>query len=299
MGYTRLGLVEEARAAGFAEAKERLITDWVELGLLDEGERRGRGKGGGRGAHYEWPDKQKDLFLALLQQRRGMKGVKGLASLPVAVWMYWGDDWIELRQVRKALRTWWSGAGEFRSRKRVEDNARMIVDAFSGSTGSRTTRMELQRVLADALDQRKFDMEQITPLVQDLLSSGPGKGSWGPFGFTAAEMVDGLRAMSFAIDGYEQISDGMFYEMRARHRQTVLAYLRDRPALANDPTYGSWFNEPDLEVWVNRACHDLLLELGLRMIANKEHRQLPPVELTPWTGPPEGMLRFSSSEKSQ
>ena len=100
MPYDRVGLVKAATDAGYSRVSDRLVTDWVSKGLLDQPERQARGKGNGRGAKYEWADRQCELFLSLLMHRDEVTYVDSLASLPVSMWLYWGDEWVPLRQVK-------------------------------------------------------------------------------------------------------------------------------------------------------------------------------------------------------
>ena len=47
------------------------------------------------------PASQRNLFLTLLHHRSG-NGINSLARIPVGIWMYWGDEYVPLRQVRRA-----------------------------------------------------------------------------------------------------------------------------------------------------------------------------------------------------
>src|SRR5205809_339547 len=106
--FTKVALLAEAQRAGFT-ASSRLITDWVSVGLLDQATRRGRGRG--RGLTATWPEEQKNLFLTVLKKRQETARIAPLCNIPVFVWLWWGDSFIPLRQVRRALNTW-SGANE-------------------------------------------------------------------------------------------------------------------------------------------------------------------------------------------
>ena len=105
--YTAADLAADATAAG-APVSTRLITDWVERGLLDRPRRRGLGRG--RGTVATWPENQRQLFLALLdQRRRGVKRLATLCNLPVTIWLDSEGldlEYVPLRQVRRCLATW-------------------------------------------------------------------------------------------------------------------------------------------------------------------------------------------------
>ena len=83
---------------------QRLITDWVSKGLLDRPTVRGLGRG--KGTVAAWPESQHRLFLVLLEKRREVKRTATLCNIPVSVWLLWGDEYVRLRQVRRALNTW-------------------------------------------------------------------------------------------------------------------------------------------------------------------------------------------------
>lgn len=280
MPYTRAGLAQAANDAGLGPVKERLITEWVERGLLDQGERTSHGRGGGRGALYLWSDRQHDLFLTLLRKRPEVKNIASLCPIPVGIWLYWGDDWIPLRQARIALRTWWDGAGRGGEARSLA-NARLVVNAFASKAAPRQPKTDLRKALRVALDAGTFDVALIEGLVTELLQHGPGKGTWGPFGSSPREVVNGMRAMVVAMSRYDQLTDGMFYEVRARNRTIVLSYLRDWQHLSQNETYGSMFEQPSIELWMNNSCGHLSIELGLKLIALDDGVELPPVELHP------------------
>ena len=87
----------------------RLVRDWSERGLLDYPTRRPAGKGhGSKQALYT--ANQRMLFLALLDKRAD-NGIRSLARMPVWLWMYWGDDYVPLRQARRAFMTWLGDPG--------------------------------------------------------------------------------------------------------------------------------------------------------------------------------------------
>jgi len=290
MVFSRAELVRGAKAAGFTDVSERLVTDWGSLGLLDRGTRSGRGKGKGSGAFYVWPEPQKDLFLTLLGKRREVKNVPSLCVVPVGIWIYWGDEWIPVRQVRLALHTWWSGAGDVGHKERSQRSARTITNAFIPGQAPRALKSELRAALASAIQAGHFSVGEIRPLLQQVLDTR--EGSWGPFTATPGEVLNGMRAMTVAISRYDELTDGLFAEVRARHRMMILGYVRRYPAFARDSKFGSWFEDPNFELLLNRSCHDLLLQLGLRLIATDEGVQLPPVPIIPWKRPPQELLRL-------
>ena len=93
-------MVADATAAGY-QATERLIRDWTQHGLLDYPQKRPAGKGHGS-APALYPASQRNLLLTLLYHRPG-KNISSLARIPVCIWMYWGEEYVPLRQAHRAL----------------------------------------------------------------------------------------------------------------------------------------------------------------------------------------------------
>lgn len=129
-------MVAAAWAAGFGDVTDRLVAEWVRLGLLDEAERIGRSDGR-RGALYQWPDSQWDLFRTLLAKRTEIPHIRGLVQISVGVWVYWGNKWVPLRQVRRALESSIGLFGPLRSYRRAVANAREVVRDISGPATTR------------------------------------------------------------------------------------------------------------------------------------------------------------------
>src|ERR1039458_4958878 len=284
MIYSRAAMVKGAQAAGFSDASERMLTDWVALGLLDHPQRSSRGKGGGSGAFYAWPAAQFELFLALLSKRAQVSRVAGLCVIPVAVWMYWGDNLVPLGQVRVALQTWWDAAREVGKQGRAERAARTIVDTFVPDRRRLKVKTTLRSVLADSIVKGEFDVPRVESLISELLEATQG-GTWGPFAHTPGEVVRGMRAMTVAMRRYDDIPDDCFLDVRERQRFAIRMYVRDYPSLVNHPTFGEWFEDPNVGFLFNQSCHHLLLGLGLWLLVKEEGIKLQPVPDMAWTGP--------------
>ncbi|MGP0108439.1 MAG: hypothetical protein ACLPR9_06190 [Acidimicrobiales bacterium] len=287
-GFTRAELVREAKAAGY-EVTERLITDWSSLGLLDHPVRRSKGTGGGRGATYLYPPTQRDLFLSLLQHRGSGQGVARLTVIPVGVWLLWGDEFVGLPQVRRALSTWVGGVPWERSAERAQQMAKKAVRELAESSADPEAKAALEAALADVVYNRHFDKEQISPLVRAVVDpKGTGR-RHGPIGQSVEEVTEFLGSLITGMTTFEHAEKGAFIEARMRYRQTVASYTADWPRLSSADTIGTLFERPTLEFFMNRACRDLLTHLGLRQVATGTGRELPPLELVHWTRPPVGL----------
>jgi hypothetical protein len=280
VGLTRKNMVKAAREAGFGDVSERLVTDWASKGLLDRPHRTQRGKGNGRGAFYEWPETQRDLFLTLLSKRPEVKGVTTLCQIPVGVWLYWGDQWVPLRQVRLALPTWWSTAGRT-GWDRSLSIARQVVDTMAPSDMPRKAKAELRELVAGALDGGVFPRDLISSTIQAAFNHKSPAGTYGPFEQRATQVVDGMWSMVVAMQHYDELTDGMFLEAKARLEPIILNYVQQWPVLSQDPIYGPTYEQPTREFFINRSCSQLLIGLGLQILANADGRSLGPVNLRP------------------
>ncbi len=281
-------MVKEARDAGFSEVSDRLVTDWVTQGLLDQPERTARGKGQGRGALYQWPETQRDLFLTLLAKRPDAPSRAAMCSIPVGIWMYWGDEWIPLRQVRIALKTWWDRPSRF-GWQRVLDTARLVVKTIAPPGTPRAVKSEFRELVAGALESQVFPRDELTESIQRLLNLRSRDGGWGPYRSPAAEVVDGMWSMVVAMQHYDEITDGMFREARARLRPIMLGYVAEWPTLSRDPVYGQSYEQPTWDFLINHSCPQLLIGLGLQVVAADAGRSLGPIEIARWDRLPDAL----------
>ncbi len=284
-------MVKAAKEAGHGDVSERTITDWAQRGLLDHPTRTRRHKGGGRGAFYEWPEGQKDLLLSILEHRSEQKQIAKLCVIPVGIWLYWGDQWVPTHQARSALRTWWAGTGERPSQDTALQNARMICDVFAPKETPRKLRTQLRDVIEESIYSGRFDDAAIRDSVDQIFGAN-GVAGWGPYGHDAEVVADGIRAMSLAIMRYDELTEGYFVEVRARLRITAMSYMRDYPRLAADQTFGNMFEDLNILSFVMRSCNDVLLSLGLRLIAEDKKFAIGQPPLLRWTRPPDEMLRI-------
>lgn len=269
------------------------MTEWVQLGLLGSPARANRK--GKRGAFYEWPDSQLDLFLTLLQKRGGeVKRTKALVVIPVGVWLYWGDEWVPVAQVRRALATSTDLFGPPGSWERAEANAKEAVRALQREGAAPAAVKALEDYLASGLYNSRLNADELRPLVADVLLFDPRTGGWGPFGWDVDDVVRWLRATVVAISRVSEVTDGSLVEARARLRGSLLQYAVEWRNLTGLPTYGKNFEEPTVEFLVSRSCRDLLGVLGARMIADEEGVSIPPAPTMEWRHPPFGLIRLST-----
>ncbi|MBA3688503.1 MAG: hypothetical protein H0W81_06715 [Chloroflexi bacterium] len=246
-----------ARERGFSPS-QGIVEKWVGLGLLDQGTRRGRGKG--RGATFLWPPNQLELFLALLDKRATVSRVRVLANLPVGVWTYWGEEFVPLRQVRRVMETW-ADFGRPRARHDWNAMARRVVDSIAGPTSTRPQRDVAVDLVADLARTRRGDVTDLVTALEPIV------GGKDPSQFTDAPRVAAtLLAQVTALGRLPEIPDQIFNWARAVLLGTQAQYGQEQPALSLDPRFGSLDHRPSFDESVTQACGNLSLILGLYLI---------------------------------
>jgi hypothetical protein len=262
-------LLEEGRRAGHRPT-ERLVHDWVAKGLLDHPSRRGLGKGGGRGSKAVWPESQSKLFLLLLKKRSGVRWVVTLTNVPVGIWLYFGDAYVPLAQVRRALQTY----GDHHKRgswKSAQLTAKEAV-AQLGPDVNRSAAKELMQAIAlggfrGELDPKLKDRisDAYRRLVKDRPAMQPLVGGY----------VQIVEARLIATRRLSEIPSEDFQTARATHLQALSGYAEDQPWLAIRPDVWRLHQQrPDWEWRLNNACLHLLESLG-RLLLSRERREPP------------------------
>lgn len=272
--HTADDLVEAADAAGFPGLTTRLITDWVQRGLLDRPARQSKGRGKGS-AKATFPDAQRDLLLLLLRRRGESSGVAHLLAIPVAIWLYWGDDFVLSRQALRALTTWakhYETAPAGRARGGVQDLVTQIAHPDAGDTDLRA----LQRTLQQAATSRSAfqrDLSRRITAVVDPHRQGRTLGLPG-LPIDPDTLVRSWLRQRRAISKLLAHEVGLSKLEQARNelRQSVAEYVALQPAIveaaAADPFNAISPTPPQLEVLVQNAAKDILLPLAHVLMAD-------------------------------
>lgn len=165
-------LVTDAERVG-ESATPRLIRAWTAVGLLDAPARRPAGKGHGSLPALYSPA-QRELFVSLLRHRHN-SGIRSLARIPVFVWMYWGDSYVPLRQVRIALTTWLNDATT--SQKVARQTAQELLAQLDHPQATHAARTRLRDVLAQMAytGGRGADLDQLEQAVRAVFEPGHGQ----------------------------------------------------------------------------------------------------------------------------
>lgn len=263
-------LVADAAAAGF-KATPRLIRDWSEIGLLDYPARRPAGKGhGSRPALYS--ASQRQLFQTLLLKRSEGNGPKALAKIPVAIWVYWGDEWVPLRQVRRAMRTW---LGDPRlSKQQARQTAREILRQFDSAAATPAARRDLLNALTETGYTGRANFEQLENALRRVFEPG-SKTIRKAVGHPEAPLmtdsfIAALRARLVGAARLEadEITDEEFYFARHVHLVAYADYAMNRHSYASfaPQTHPDMYDDVTAERTLNEACLHLLTTVGMNYL---------------------------------
>jgi len=266
--HTAEELVEDARRAGF-QVTVRLVTDWVELGLLDRPDKRplGRGRGSAKGV---WSQPQREMFVALLDRRATVTRVAGLANFPVWTWLVYGDDFVPLRQARRALKTWCGRHRGNRGLSQAEAGrmARNFLESIVRDDTRPRDRAELRRFVVNSLTTMTLDTERFRDLVARVLDpAGTGR-VIGPAQapLTTDVVVTGVESRFLAMMRLDELTKAQFEQARLVYVITKQLYFAEWSELASAPEGDRVHPQPTLEREVNQACFDLLTILGMNVL---------------------------------
>jgi hypothetical protein len=258
--YTKAQLVEAAKAQGYS-ATDRLLTDWQAAGLLDQPTKRGLGRG--KGIEALWPESQLRLWLLLLQKRSEITQVPTLCNIPVGLWLYFGDQYASLRQVRKCMRTWAYRYGSSRGYKQAKQSARALL-ADVPMQASKNARADLISAMARALFQGISTAEERRHLRDRLIGSVMNAGVEQSAAAATVEIVL-IRLLGARYLAKDDVADHILAWARVYHLFGLRSYIaaHESGSLPNVP--GVDFSAPDFEKLITNACRDLVSAVGMAM----------------------------------
>lgn len=269
--YTRAELLEAATAQG-TPASDRLVDDWVAVGLLDRPERRGLGRG--RGSIATWSENQLELFLMLLhkRQRQGVRHQATLCNIPVFLWLYLGEEYVPLRQARRALGSW-IGANRRSSWRRARHAARLVTEQLSYPGAPRGVVKNLEDEIAQAAFRGRLDPDQHERMRRlfELTLPAEERSRRGPLDPTPDSWLRVVEALLAATREFDLLTEEDFLRARA----VVLTAVRDywNLVLGRLQLPETVFRESAqrmVEERANEACRDVLLILGLQLLSRAE-----------------------------
>ena len=264
--HTKAQLVALARARGH-HATDRLLTDWQAAGLIDQPTKRGLGRG--KGILALWPESQLQLWLLLLSKRAETNQVPNLCNIPVGLWLYFGDKYASIGQVRKCMRTWAERYCSSRGHQLAKQTARNLLADLPISQASKNVKAQLVSTMATALltgiredaDRRKL-RDQLLRATDD-----PFNGSE-----KARALVDLvlLRLLASHHLIRQSLPDHLFQWARVWHLYNLRNYIQAHDSGELPHVRGVDFDRPDFEKLILSACRDLMTSVGMALSINKE-----------------------------
>ncbi len=284
--YTRAELLEQAHIRNLS-LSDRHLTDLIEDGLIN-----GPCKNGlpGGGSEALWPQEQLDLLLTVLKKQQDLDQQAGhhvyarklLCNIPVCVWLYWGEAYIPLHQVKRAMVTW-ARAYRQSPKSKAKQSARHITRLSASPRSDRDDKEELiKRIITLATSGESLkdnELEDFLYLFKDVIdpedvgeAKGPARAK------LSAEAIVGLiHARLTAINylsaqngGISSIPDTIWHWARTTHLFVSQLYKQTQPEYASDPTLDSvmkgLFEPLNMSEMLNNACGHLLAVLGLGIL---------------------------------
>lgn len=254
---TSADLVADALALG-VKASPRMVTSWVEDGLLASPEPR---KTSAHGSDPRvFPPEQRELFTRLLMARErsplGRIPQRCLVRVVLYVWLI-DDTVVPTSQARRAWRTHARGAGRPTGAERRR-NVRDVVEQLAHPSATRRQRSAAQLVLDEGQRTGRVDMDRLTAVLTELSSPWPvqpgvpriERAVPGPFGPTPVQLPIAMwvaRQQIFRRLRHEGIDEAELNRVRAVHRAMWADYQARRPAMARigSGEFAAYFAEPD------------------------------------------------------
>ncbi|MFJ5546728.1 hypothetical protein [Streptomyces sp. NPDC093225] len=248
-------LVRDADALGVEQVSTRMITDWVEVGLLATPEFHKSTQHGRDPSVY--PAVQRRLFSELLQARKRspLKRVPHHTMIPVVLFVWLTSDTvIPVAQARRALRTYAQTTGKT-NRVRRQENARRIVDQFAHPSATYQQRRTTQLLIEEGERTRNPDWGKLHSALTTLcspwrsaglplLERGIGRPDM-PLTVTDAIVIKVAAQQLTAQLRAEQVREEDLLEARRVHRIDWAQYEAARSQQQPEGTTPGFFAAPE------------------------------------------------------
>jgi hypothetical protein len=265
--YTKTDLLDAAQGQD-TPATGRLITDWVGLGLLDKPAARSRGRG--KGVERTWPENQRKLFLVLLNKRREVRHIAALCNIPVMLWLYWGADYVPVRQVRQALETY-NRPLLATSARAARQSAQRVIAQLRAPNMKRQDKADLINATVAATGGAGFRRDALLGPAQRIFDPDDQGRRVGPPGaiLRAESWVNVIEAKVIAAETLSDLDDDLFEQVRLQHHAMMSHYIERQPGFAQDPDVGAMFPSPTLDWLANDACDQITTTIGFLELARR------------------------------
>ncbi|MFJ9893662.1 hypothetical protein ACIQPR_10055 [Streptomyces sp. NPDC091280] len=254
---TAADLVADALALE-AKASPRMVTSWIEDGLLANPEPR---KTSAHGSDPRvFPREQRELFARLLEARKrsplGRIPQRSLVRIVLYLWLI--DDTVVLTpQARRAWRTHARATGKTTAVRRSE-NVSAIVEQIAHPSATLKQRRAAHRVLEEGERTGRIDLDRLTAVLTELYSPWPlqpgmpriERAMPGPFGpVTVQHHIAMWKACQQTVSllKREEIDERELDRVRAVFRPMWADYQARRPGLAaiGAGEFAAYFAEPE------------------------------------------------------
>jgi hypothetical protein len=264
---------------------DSVLEDFQKQGLMPPPVRASRGRHGNPGF---WSPQQAAYLacLCLVSQRKGVRRVENRCTIPVWVWVYWGEDYgVSLSLVRQAMQTWAKRRQVASSQNQVHQDARKLVTQVGNAPkgGLRQARTEL----AELLSTRDFPT---LARVEDSLAYvfDPAKQPLGPAALPLTPKVLGQQLQATwrgiqALTMPQVLPDSLWWWGRHVLLQGLHEYAKEQPGYASEvmgTPVESLFSPETAITTLPEICQDLATILGgglIRLDILSQHAsQMPP-----------------------
>jgi hypothetical protein len=275
--YTADDFLSAANCAGLPRSKPWLRS-LVRDGLLNQPDKHGvSGQRGGR-APGTWPRTQFQLFLALLDQmQKGVRQTATLCNIPVSIWLYFGPEYVPVRQVRRALGTYGAQYRTTSARRGRQTALRLALLFGSGPDMSRQDRDRLVGAVVSATRSGTFDRDLLIAAAGRIFdperrgrTAGPDRARLSPEAW-----VRTIEARLTALDRVDGLDEQVFEDARLAQDRHLAEYIKLQPGFERDRETGAMFEAVTFEQLVNSACIDTLTILGFLELAREQSPTTP------------------------
>jgi hypothetical protein len=276
--YTKEQLIIESRELGYP-VSEKKFERWVDWGLLDTATPVGRQRGAGVGRF--WPERQRKLFLCLVEQHEA-HSIRVLGNIPIFIWLWWGEDYIPIWQARRLMENF--------TRARSPRNwARQIVSDFARPGADTGAKFRLTDRLTqyageytrDLVKSSRFNrsiekeslFQNLLNEIQELLIEVVGSSN-------TTELTDGSRVFTllavrwYFMDHFGELNDNDFRKARLIYLRSKNSYIVEYSRLVTDTRFGKLHEFPTLQNLVLNAVGDLRTVLSMNMMFPDEANRL-------------------------
>lgn len=255
---TSADMVADAHALGVMKASPRMVTSWVEDGMLANPEPRKTSAHGSDPRVFS--PEQRELFTRLLEarERSPLGRIPQRSLIRVVLYLWLIDDTIVLTpQARRAWRTHARATGQTTAVRRRE-NVRAIVEQLAHPSATLKQRRAAQLVLEEGERTGRIDLNRLTAVLTELSSPWPVQPGMprieralaGPFGPVPVQhhiTMWKAREQTIRRLRHEEIDEQELDRVRTVFRPDWADYQARRPAMATMGAgeFAAYFAEPD------------------------------------------------------